>query len=68
MTRKRREDDDRAVSNHPESNEPSAPGAEDLQSAIAARAHDLYVARGADDGHDVEDWLQAEREIRARRR
>ena len=33
---------------------------------IAARAHDLYVARGRDDGHDLEDWLEAERELRER--
>ena len=68
MTRNRREDNDRAAPNLPESHEPLTPGAEELQSAIAARAHDLYVARGADDGHDLEDWLQAEREIRARGR
>jgi hypothetical protein len=33
--------------------------------AIAARAYALYVARGAADGHDVDDWLQAERELAA---
>jgi hypothetical protein len=30
---------------------------------IARRAHDLYLARGGEHGHDVEDWLQAEREL-----
>ena len=30
---------------------------------IARRAYDLYLARGRDDGHDVEDWLEAEREL-----
>jgi hypothetical protein len=30
---------------------------------IARRAYDLYVARGGEHGHDVEDWLQAEREL-----
>jgi hypothetical protein len=34
-------------------------------SDIARRAYDLYLARGREDGHDVEDWLQAERELRA---
>jgi hypothetical protein len=34
-------------------------------SDIARRAYDLYVARGGDDGHDLDDWLQAERELRA---
>ena len=30
---------------------------------IARRAYDLYLARGREDGHDVEDWLQAERDL-----
>ena len=32
---------------------------------IATRAYDLYLARGRTDGHDLEDWLQAERELGA---
>jgi hypothetical protein len=31
--------------------------------AIAQRAYELYVARGGEDGHQLEDWLQAEREL-----
>jgi hypothetical protein len=31
---------------------------------IAERAYALYLARGAEDGHDLEDWLQAERDLR----
>jgi Protein of unknown function (DUF2934) len=34
-----------------------------LAKKIAARAFDLYEARGCQDGFDVQDWLQAEREI-----
>jgi hypothetical protein len=30
---------------------------------IALRAYDLYLARGCEHGHDVEDWLRAEREL-----
>lgn len=30
---------------------------------IASRAYELYLARGCEPGHDVEDWLQAEREL-----
>ena len=30
---------------------------------IARRAYDLYLGRGGEDGHDVEDWFQAEREL-----
>jgi len=33
------------------------------ESEIARRAYDLYLARGREDGHDVEDWLQAEYEL-----
>lgn len=32
---------------------------------IRQRAHELYVARGQQEGHDLEDWLQAEAEIDA---
>lgn len=30
---------------------------------ISLRAYELYEARGRVDGFDVEDWLQAEREM-----
>ncbi len=30
---------------------------------IAVRAHEIYVARGAEPGRELDDWLQAEREI-----
>ena len=32
---------------------------------VARRAYDLYLARGREHGHDVDDWMQAERELRA---
>ena len=35
---------------------------------IARRAFELYEARGCQDGHDLEDWLQAEQELEAQRR
>jgi Protein of unknown function (DUF2934) len=31
---------------------------------IARRAYDLYLARGCNPGHQLDDWLQAERELR----
>jgi hypothetical protein len=34
-----------------------------LQEQIEARAHEIYTARGAEPGHELDDWLQAEREI-----
>lgn len=34
-----------------------------LGSRIADRAYELYVQRGQEHGHDLEDWLEAERQI-----
>ncbi len=34
------------------------------ESDIAQRAFELYCSRGRSDGHDVDDWLNAERELR----
>ena len=34
------------------------------QHDIARRAYELYLARDCKDGHDVNDWLQGERELR----
>lgn len=31
---------------------------------IRARAYEFYQQRGGEDGHDAEDWLRAEEEIR----
>jgi hypothetical protein len=33
------------------------------QDAIERRAYELYEQRGREDGHDWDDWLQAEREL-----
>lgn len=32
---------------------------------IAARAYQRYLERGRQDGHDMEDWIAAETELRA---
>lgn len=34
-----------------------------LQNEIALRAYKLYLQRGETNGHEVEDWLRAEREV-----
>ena len=34
-----------------------------MRDLIAMRAYERYVARGYQHGHDVEDWLSAEREL-----
>jgi hypothetical protein len=31
---------------------------------VARRAYSLYLERGGGDGHDVDDWTQAVRELR----
>ncbi len=41
-------------------------GLEEPQQKIRERAYQLYEQRGRRDGHAVEDWLQAEAEIRGR--
>jgi Protein of unknown function (DUF2934) len=35
-----------------------------MNNDIVRRAYDLYLARGCEHGYDVEDWIQAERELR----
>jgi len=36
---------------------------EELEARIRQRAYELYLVRGQGDGHDVDDWLQAEEEV-----
>ena len=40
--------------------------ASDQEDAIRRRAYKLYEERGRTDGHDLDDWLRAETEIRGR--
>jgi hypothetical protein len=35
----------------------------DREEQIQRRAYELYEARGREDGHDLENWLEAEAEI-----
>ena len=37
-----------------------------IEQQIRQRAYELYERRGRTDGHDVDDWLQAERSIKGR--
>ena len=39
------------------------PRRDPLTEAIARRAYELFLERGGEPGHDLEDWLQAEREL-----
>ena len=36
------------------------------QEEIEQRAYKLFLARGAGDGRDLQDWIQAERELQER--
>jgi hypothetical protein len=37
---------------------------EPTREQIAARAYQLYLERGCRNGHDMDDWLQAEYDLR----
>lgn len=45
-----------------EPNVPIAPSP-DHEERVRARAYELYEDRGKEDGHAIEDWLQAEQEV-----
>ena len=36
-----------------------------IEEEIALRAYEIYLERGKTDGNDMDDWLQAEFELRA---
>jgi len=44
----------------------SYPGSAPTEQEIAARAYEIFLSRGATDGSDLDDWLQAERELTAK--
>jgi hypothetical protein len=47
------------------SSEPgAAPGSDPTTEEIAQRAYEIYQSRGGTDGQDLEDWLEAERQLR----
>ena len=40
-------------------------GSVDVSELIAKRAHEIFQSRGGQHGHDLDDWLQAEQEVRS---
>lgn len=49
----------------------SAPNRESTNAthdAVGRRAYELFEARGRERGNDLDDWLQAERELETRHR
>ena len=43
----------------------SAQTAASIEEEIALRAYEIYLERGKTKGNDVDDWLQAESELKA---
>ena len=35
----------------------------ELEERIRVRAYEIYEQRGRDEGHDIDDWVQAEAEL-----
>jgi len=48
----------------PESDEPTI--LIPIEQQIQQRAYELYEQRGRTDGHELDDWLQAEREVKGK--
>ena len=44
-------------------NDAEPPRRDPITEAIALRAYELFLVRGGQHGRDLEDWLQAEREL-----
>ena len=44
---------------------PHAEPPEVLRDEISRRAYERFLEHGAQHGHDIEDWLEAERELAA---
>jgi hypothetical protein len=57
--RQPREDMKMGNQQHSERHEMKIPSRDD----VARRAYELFQARGAEAGHDLEDWFEAEHEL-----
>lgn len=53
------------VESETQDNQPFQPDghSEELRARIAARAYALYQEHGREEGHALEDWLEAERQV-----
>jgi hypothetical protein len=49
-----------------ESGDLPQPGNGELRTRISLRAYELFLARGGEHGRDLEDWLEAERQVMSR--
>ena len=55
--------EEQAGSTAPSTQSSATPQSEPTTQQIAQRAYEIYQARGGTEGQDMEDWLQAEREL-----
>jgi hypothetical protein len=55
---------DSAGSTMPSGQATGAPQLEPKTEEIAQRAYEIYQSRGGTEGQDIEDWLEAERQLR----
>ena len=54
------------MKHHKHPHQPSSNGKPNPEpKKIEHRAYELYLDRGSDPGHDFDDWLRAERELKA---
>lgn len=51
----------------PRNNRKNGASAEPTQEEIASRAYQIYVRKGQPEGHDLENWLEAETELKRER-
>ena len=68
-TRRTKADPPSNIEQGVEASDSSSDNGVDFQSAefyasVASKAYELFQRRGGEEGHDVEDWLEAERLVR----
>ena len=64
MKRQARKNDSAETS--PIHTQAAAPQTTTQEEQVRVRAYELYQQRGMSDGHELDDWLQAEQEILGR--
>ena len=64
MSKAREKNAEQPVVRHIFSRRRTSTANESTREEIEQRAYEIYLARGATDGHALEDWVQAEHELR----
>ena len=52
-----------AEESHPVVSKAQTPGSRPTREEVELRAYQIYIDRGGAAGNDMDDWLQAEREL-----